>query len=84
MLVISLAEEKLWYRHREIKGNEITDAFTSLGARQPIVGPASAVGISDVQIKEHFQLWDKENNKEAWMKRNDCRENKAPYRRESI
>lgn len=36
-----------------------------------------AVGISDTQIKEQCRLWEKANNKAAWMKTKGCRKVKA-------
>lgn len=36
------------------------------------MGPKPTVGITDAQIKKHFQIWEKENSKETWMNAKSC------------
>lgn len=60
--------EILWTPgHRRISSNEISDNLAKLREAQLIVGPELAVVKSDTQIKEHFRLWEEENNKESWI-----------------
>lgn len=42
----------------KLRGNEIASDLVRFGARQLIVGPTPAVGISDEQIKDHFRPWE--------------------------
>lgn len=69
----SSAKRDLALSHRSFwgHGNERADDLVRLGAGQPIVSPEPEVGISEAQIKEHFLLWEEENNKEVWIQARD-------------
>lgn len=88
-LLNRLAEKRsveiLWVPgHKGIRGNEIADDLARLGARETLMGPEPAVGITYAQIKAHLDRRNKELNREAWIEAEGCRQSRTFIREDQL